>query len=558
MEQKDLTGSLTQRIPTLRGRGKTEHAGAPVADESSLYRDQTHRRLKNRHIQLIGIGGTIGTLLFVQIGAPLTKGGPGSLFIAFTLWCTFVLAMSNCLSEMVSWIPISSPFARFADRFVDPALGFASGVNFFIYEAALVPFEVVAFNIILHFWTEKIPIAAVIVFILISYALLNLLAVKYYGESEFWLSVGKVILAIGLIIFTFIAMVGGNPLHDAFGFRNWNPSNVPGTPFAEYINTGSLGRFQGFLTCFIQASYTIAGPDYVAMTAGEAESPRRTLPRAFHSVFYRLTTFFVIGSLCVGILVPYSDPNLLSALSNARPGAGSSPYVIAMERLDIPVLPHIVNAFILISVFSAGNSYVFCASRTLLGLALEGKAPRLFARCNRDGVPIYSVGLTLAIATLAFLQEGMSSLETSRFVNLVTASQLLNYTMISYTYLRFYKALEVQGISRESLPLRSAWQPFCSYYAMTGTLIMAIVGGYAVFLPGRWDIPTFIFSYAMIGIVPLLFVYWKVVHKTAWRKLEDITFFDDERRDVDEYEASGDLQVPSPTRLGRFWQMLWF
>ncbi|KAF8891281.1 general amino acid permease AGP2 [Infundibulicybe gibba] len=559
MEQKDLIDSLSQRIPTARGRGKTEHAGAPVADESSLYRDQTHRRLKNRHIQLIGIGGTIGTALFVQIGASLTKGGPGSLFIAFTLWCTFILAMSNCLSEMVSWIPISSPFVRFADRFVDPALGFASGVNFFIYEAALVPFEVVAFNVILHFWTDKIPIAAVITFMLISYALLNLLAVKYYGESEFWLSVGKVILAIGLIIFTFIAMVGGNPLHDAFGFRNWNPSNVPGAPFAEYINTGSLGRFQGFLACLIQASYIIAGPDYVAMTAGEAESPRRTLPRAFHSVFYRLTTFFVIGSLCVGILVPYSDPNLLSALSNARPGAGSSPYVIAMERLDILVLPHIVNALVLIAVFSAGNSYVFCASRTLLGLALEGKAPRLFARCNRDGVPIYSVGLTLAIATLAFLQVSTNSaIVLQWFVNLVTASQLLNYAMISYTYLRFYKALEVQGISRESLPLRSAWQPFCSYYAMTGTLVMAIVGGYAVFLPGRWDIPTFIFSYAMIGIVPLLFVYWKVVHKTAWRKLEDITFFDDERRDVDEYEASGDLQISSPTRLGRFWQMLWF
>jgi amino acid transporter len=136
------------------------------------------------------------------------------------------------------------------------------------------------------------------------------------------------------------------------------------------------------------------------MTAGEAELPRQTLPRAFNSVFYRLTTFFVLGSLCVGLVVPYNDPSLLKALSDARPGAGSSPYVIAMQRMQIPVLPHIVNALVLTSIFSAGNSYVYCASRTLFGLALQGKMPQIFARCNRNGVPVYSVVATLAIALL--------------------------------------------------------------------------------------------------------------------------------------------------------------
>ncbi len=136
------------------------------------------------------------------------------------------------------------------------------------------------------------------------------------------------------------------------------------------------------------------------MTAGEAELPRKNLPRAYKSVFYRLTTFFVLGSLCIGIVVPYNDTNLLKALSDAKPGAGSSPYVIAMQRMGIPVLPHFVNALVMTSIFSAGNSYVYCASRTLFGLALEGKALRIFARCTRSGVPVYSVTLTLAIALL--------------------------------------------------------------------------------------------------------------------------------------------------------------
>lgn len=174
--------------------------------ESLYSNDQTHRKLKSRHIQLIGIGGTIGTALFVQIGESLTKGGPASLFLAFTIWSTFILAVSNCLSEMVTWIPISSPFVRFADRFVDPALGFTAAFNFFVFEAALVPFEIVAFNVVLQFWTDKIPVAVVIAFVIVCYAFLNVFAVKWYGESEFWLAFGKVLLALGLIAFTFITM----------------------------------------------------------------------------------------------------------------------------------------------------------------------------------------------------------------------------------------------------------------------------------------------------------------------------------------------------------------
>lgn len=122
------------------------------------------------------------------------------------------------------------------------------------------------------------------------------------------------------------------------------------------------------------------------------------MPRAFRSVFYRLSLFFMLGSLCVGLVVPYNDPDLLQAISDPHAGAGASPYVIAMRRMRIPILPHIVNALVMTSVFSAGNSYMYCASRTLYGLALERKAPGIFVKCTRSGVPMYSVGLTVVIA----------------------------------------------------------------------------------------------------------------------------------------------------------------
>lgn len=245
---------------------------------------------------------------------------------------------------------------------------------------------------------------------------LNLFAVKWYGEAEFWLSLGKVLLSIGLIFYTFIVMLGGNPLGDRFGFRYWNE---PGA-FNEYYKTGDTGKFLGVLAAVITASFTIAGPDYVSMAAGETINPRKVLPKAFNGVFYRLTAFFVLGVLCVGILVPYNDKTMADAFDNGKPGAAASPYVISMDRLKIPILPDIVNAVILTASFSAGNSYMYCASRSLYGLALEGKAPRFLTKCTNNGVPVYCVGIVLIVGLLSFLQvSNGASVVLNWFVNLV-------------------------------------------------------------------------------------------------------------------------------------------
>lgn len=232
------------------------------------------------------------------------------------------------------------------------------------------------------------------------------------------------------------------------------------------------------------------------MAAGETINPRAVMPRAYNAVFYRLTAFFVLGSLAVGILVPYNDEEMAAAFESGAPGAAASPYVVAMNRLQIRVLPDIVNAMVLTAAFSAGNSYVYCASRSLMGLALEGKAPKIFARCTRNGVPFNAVLLVLLISLLSFLQvSNNSAVVLSWFVSLVTASQLINFSAMCFTYIRFFEALKAQGISRDSLPYKSPLpQPFAAWYGLVGTFIMIFVGGYTVFLPGKWDIPTFLFS----------------------------------------------------------------
>lgn len=296
---------------------------------------------------------------------------------------------------------------------------------------------------------------------------------------------------------TFIVMLGGNPLGDRFGFRYWNTPGAFNSFQASASKTydESTGRMLGFMACLILAAFTIAGPDYVSMAAGETENPRTVMPRAYKAVFYRLTTFFVLGSLAVGILVPYDDKELNDAIKDNRPGAAASPYVVAMQRLQIGVLPHIVNAMVLASAFSAGNSYVYCASRSLFGLALEGKAPKFFTKCTKQGVPIYTVIFVLMIALLSFLQvNNGSAVVLGWFVSLVTASQLLNFSFMCITFLYWKKACEAQGLVRKSLPFYGWFQPFVAYYGLFWCLLMTFLGGYAVFLPGNWDIPTFLFS----------------------------------------------------------------
>ena len=249
---------------------------------------------------------------------------------------------------------------------------------------------------------------------------------KAYGEAEFWLSGGKVLLIVMLFSFTFVTMVGGNPKHDAYGFRYWKN---PGA-FAEYITTGDLGRFEGFLGALWAGSFCIVGPEYVAMVAAEAKRPRIYIKSAFKTMYWRFGIFFILGALCVGIIIPHNDPTLVAILGGETGGAGTaaaSPYVIAMNNLGVSVLPHITNALLVTSIFSAGNTYTYCASRSLYSLALEGRAPKILTKTTKNGVPIYCFAITMVFPLLSFLQVSNSSAQVLTWlVNLITAGGIID------------------------------------------------------------------------------------------------------------------------------------
>ncbi|EXJ77572.1 hypothetical protein A1O3_09799 [Capronia epimyces CBS 606.96] len=512
-------------------RGSAEIQPGTVSDNA----DKLQRRLNNRQIQLIAIGGSIGTALFVSIGGGLAKGGPLSLFLAYTIYSCLLGTVNNCIAEMIVLQPVSGGFIRLAGKWVDDAFGFMAGWNFFFYEALLIPFEITALNLVVSFWTDAIPTGAICAICIVLYALLNILAVRAYGEAEFWLSGGKVILIIMLFFFTFITMVGGNPQHDAYGFRYWrNPG-----PMAEHHTTGSLGRFEGFLAALWSASFTVVGPEYIAMVAAEAKRPRIYIKNAFKTVYWRFGLFFILGALCVGIIVPYNDPTLVGIVSGTKSGGGTaaaSPYVIAMENLGVSVMPHITNALMLTSIFSAGNTYTYCSTRSLYGLALEGRAPKFLTTVTRRGVPIWAFCVVMLFPLLSFLQVSSgSSTVLTWLVNLITAGGIIDFIVMCVTYLCFYRACKVQGLDRRTLPYTGWFQPYCGWIGLTGMTLVVIFYGYSAFTP--WDVGTFFSFYTMVIVAPLLFVGWKLIKKTRFVRPEDADLVW-EAPIVDAYEAT--------------------
>lgn len=503
---------------------------APVSDNS----DNLHRRLSNRQIQLIAIGGTIGTALFVSIGNGLAAGGPGSLFLAYALYCLVLACVNNCTAEMMVFQPVSGGFIRLAGHWVDDALGFMVGWNFFFYEALLIPFEITAISLVLDFWRDDIPVAAVCAAVIVLYATINILAVRAFGEAEFWLSGGKVILIFVLFFFTFITMVGGNPQHDAYGFRYWNN---PGA-FAPHRDGGNLGRFQGFLACVWSASFTCVGPEYIAMAAAETKRPRIYVKTAFKTVYWRYCFFFVCGALCVGIVVPWDDPTLQAILNgtSAKSGAAASPYVIAMTNMGVTGLPHVVTALLITSIFSAGNTLTYCATRSLYGLALEGRAPRLLSKTTKKGVPIYAFCVVICFPFLSFLQTSSSaSTVIGWLISLVTAGALIDYLVIAITYLCFYKACKVQGLDRRTLPYFGRFQPYSAYISIFFMVIILVFYGYTSFDP--WSVQSFFQNYTMQIVAPVLYFGWKLLKKTNRVKPAELDLVW-ERPILDAYEAS--------------------
>lgn len=230
-----------------------------------------------------------------------------------------------------------------------------------------------------------------------------------------------------LMMFTLVTMCGGNPQHDAFGFRHWNDPS----PFLEFFSKGDTGRFEGFLSALWYASFTCVGPEFLSIAASEVKHPRVYVKMAYKALFARILIFFIGGCLAITIIISPSDPVLNSIYKDGSGNSGSaaaSPYIIAMQNLGVRGLPHLITALFATTIFAAGNTVLYSATRCLYGLSLEGRAPKFLRKVTKSGVPIYCFAVTLIFPLLSFLQvsSGTSTVLTW-LINLATGGTLIYF-----------------------------------------------------------------------------------------------------------------------------------
>ncbi|KAJ5808304.1 hypothetical protein N7474_009573 [Penicillium riverlandense] len=471
---------------------------------------QTKRGLASRHVQLMAIGGSIGTGLFVGIGSHLREAGPLSLFLGYLVWgCLFILPVNLSVGEMAAYLPIRGSIFELAARFIDPAFGFAMGWVYFYGGVMLVCTEYAAVATVMQYWNTSVNPAVWVAMALVVCSALNLVAVKWYGESEFIMASTKILLLIGLVLLTFITMVGGNPRHDVYGFRNWND----GAMF-EYYTDGVTGRFLGFFSVMVYAAFSVAGPDLPALAAGEIQNPRYTIPRVVKMTFWRIVGFYVVGVLAVGIICNPHDKRLMSAIDSGAAGSAASPWVIGIQNLGITGLPDLINVLILLSGWSCGNAYLYSSSRTLYSLARDGQAPKFLLKCTASGIPINCVLVVSILSCTTFLVAGSSSVTVFYwFVDLTTIAFVLTYTGMLCVFIAWYRALKAQGIDRKSfVPWKSPFQPYSAIFAIIIGCTTALFNGFSVFKP--FDVQGFITCYFGLAFWVVMFVFWKVYHRT--------------------------------------------
>lgn len=309
----------------------------------------------------------------------------------------------------------------------------------------VLPLEIVAATLTIEFWNHgAINNNAWVGIFLVLIVAINLFGVRGYGEAEFIFAIVKVTAVIGFIILGIIINLGGGPDGSYIGGKYWR------TPGA--FNHG----FKGLCSVFVNAAFAFSGTELVGLAAAETANPRKSLPTAVKQVFWRITLFYIVSLILVGLLVPYDNPELLSSSSAANANAVASPFVIAIKNAGIEGLPSVFNAVIMIAVLSVGNSSIYGSSRTMAALAEQGQAPKILAYIDRQGRPLVSISIASVIGLLAFLAG--TSKQDDAFTWMLALSGLsavFTWASICFAHIRFRKGWAVQGHSLAELAFKS-------------------------------------------------------------------------------------------------------
>ncbi|MGO4810026.1 amino acid permease [Cupriavidus sp. 2MCAB6] len=398
------------------------------------------RGLKNRHIQLIALGGAIGTGLFLGIAQTIKMAGP-SVLLGYAVAGIIAFFIMRQLGEMVVDEPVAGSFSHFANKYCGSFAGFMSGWNYWVLYILVSMAELSAVGIYVQYWWPHIPtwVSALAFFLLIN--AINLSSVKSFGEMEFWFSIVKVLAIVGMIVF------GGYLL----------ASGTAG-PQASVANLWQHGGFfpngiSGLVMAMAVIMFSFGGLELVGITAAEADAPEKTIPKATNQVIYRILIFYV-GALGV----------LLSLYPWEKVVTGGSPFVLIFHAMNSDIVATVLNAVVLTAALSVYNSGVYCNSRMLYGLAKQGNAPQALLKVNKRGIPLAALGVSaLATAACVVINYFMPGEAFELLMGLVVSALIINWAMISIIHLKFRRDKRIAG---QETRFRSLGYPFTNYLCL--------------------------------------------------------------------------------------------
>ncbi|KAK6614848.1 General amino-acid permease GAP1 [Botrytis cinerea] len=527
--KRDPNAAVTK--PSQRGldglesnvSGFDHRAAAEATANSGLARE-----LKPRHLQMIAIGGSIGTGLFVTSGAALSSGGPASLIIAYGIIGIMLFCTVHALGEMaVVSLSLDPSLLTLHDS--STLRGVCNGME-------------LCYSMACRLTSGNLIVA------------INFFGVKGYGEAEFIFSIIKIAAVIGFIILGIVLNTGGQVGGGEYiGARYWYPNTVPST-YAGYddpsnqnadgtpmqIVSGAFNNgFKGLCSVFVTAAFSFAGTELVGLAAAETANPRKTLPTAIKQVFWRICLFYMVALTLVSVLVPYGDQRLLGSSST---DAKASPFVIAINNARIGVLPSIMNVVILISVLSVGNSSIYGSSRTLAALAEQGQAPKFLAYIDRKGRPLFSIIFSSVIGLLCYVVAGgpnTAALALNWLYSLSGLSSLFTWGSICLAHIRFRAAWKAQGHTLDELAFTSQVGIIGSWIGFILNCLVLIAQFWTAIWPigyasmSSTDIAkSFFLAYLAAPVVLAFYIPYKLWYKTPFMKAKDMDL-DTGKRDLD-------------------------
>ncbi|WP_410017122.1 amino acid permease [Pseudomonas sp. 5P_3.1_Bac2] len=423
-----------------------------------LHTGALKRGLKNRHIQLIALGGAIGTGLFLGSAGVLESAGP-SMILGYAIGGFIAFLIMRQLGEMIVEEPVAGSFSHFAHRYWGPFAGFMSGWNYWVLYVLVGMAELTAVGKYIQYWDPEIPtwVTAVVFFVLIN--AINLVNVKAFGEAEFWFAIIKVVAIIGMIGLGCYLLFSGH-----------------GGEQAKFSNLWDHGGFfphgiQGLVMVMAIIMFSFGGLELVGITAAEADQPKVVIPKAINQVVYRILIFY-IGALTV-LLSLYPWDSLVQTLTAGGDSYGSSPFVQIFSLLGSDTAANILNFVVLTAALSVYNSCVYCNSRMLFGLAEQGDAPKTLLKVNKRGVPVVAIAMSALVTLLCVVVNYLapaSALEL--LMSLVVAALVINWAMISLAHIKFRKAMQAKGHESQ---FKALWYPFSNYLTLAFVAFILVV-----------------------------------------------------------------------------------